>query len=172
MTVDTAATFPEIKNMVILARHFLRAGAVSTFNVDIPLQTSVYVKDKGYRRANVPAGSGLVPEEIYIGKKQGLIFRFKPASEIKRDGAPIEFVEMSWDDLVGSIPELHVKLNEFLPGGDASRFVWLIDKGIRSAIDKNPSIHAVLSDGFKKAQEDEREAATEQLEENPLWGAF
>jgi len=171
--IERASKTAEAAQMVELAGFFQRAGAHGPFTVEIPLHCPVLVEGKeGYRRMPIPAGTKINPLMIYLGKKQGLIFRFSLVGEFKRDGKTVQALEIGWHDITGSVPEFEARLGTYY-GEDATKHVWSIDEAVRHAIDKNPSMHGILSEGFKKAQEAARENANSAgLEDNPIFGQF
>ncbi len=167
--IALAAKTPEISKLVRLARVFTRVGARGPFSVDIPLFCSMFMGEKGYRKGNVPVDTRLQTLEVLVGKRAGLIFRFKPVGQLLREGEPVEAVEMGWEDIVGTMPELCVQLATFLD----DTYVAELDKGIKAVIAKNPAMHGVIAGGFSKAQSEEKEdVSQEELEANENWGQF
>lgn len=170
--IESSSKTKEIRSLVDLANYFQRAGAHGPFTVDIPLFCAVHIPDKGFRKSNIPIGQRIAPDMVHIGKRNGLIFRFKIAGEFKRNGDTIDFIEVSWEDIVNCVPEFHARMNIYY-GKDANSPILEIDRTVRGAIEKNAAMHTILSQGFTKAQTYAREEADDiQLDDNPVWGTF
>lgn len=168
--VTAASKTPEIANLLRLARVFARLGVRDDFTLDIPLFCSMFVTGKGFRRGNVPLNTRMRPELVMIGKREGLIFRFTPVTEVKRNTEAVEYIEVTWADIVNTMPALHAEMIDLLGDKD---FVGVLDEKIKKVISANASMHSILTKGFTKAQEDEREAVDQEtIEDNPLFGAF
>ena len=129
----------------------------------------MHIAGMGFRKGNIPVGSRMTTDIVRIGKREGLIFRFGCLDEFKRNGEAVEYVEVSWPDIVNTMPGLHAVLIELL----GAKFIDELDATLRSVVGKNPSMHAVLEQGFIKAQNDEKaDIGTDELQDNPLFGAF
>lgn len=169
--IAAAARSSEIAQLVRLARVFIRAGAQGPFEVAIPLFASQHIVGKGYRKGNIPVGTRVNTDIVRIGKRDGLLFRLIPVDGLKRNGnEQVEFIEVTWSDIVASIPDLYVETAERLDDKD---FVTRLEAQITGAIKKNESIHPILEAGFAKAQEEEKqELSDETMTDNPLFGTF
>lgn len=175
--VERVGKSKQIKALVKLAERFVRIGARGPVEVGIPVFCAVEVPDKNnpekrvYRKHSIPAGTMLEPEFVRIGKREGLIFRFKLKTEIRRQEARIEAIEMNWEDVVNAVPETVERLNDHIE--DATRVVRELHNEIQRMIGTNPSMHGLLNEGFKRAQEDAvQEFKEEQLESNELFGQW
>lgn len=169
--VDAASKSKEIAKLVRLARVFSRIGATGPFDVDIPLFASLHIADKGYRKGNVPVGTRVNTDMVLIGKREGLLFRLIPVDGLQRNGSEqVDFIEVGWDDIVASIPQLFLAAAERL---DDRGYVAKLNEQISRAIASNSAMHPVLQAGFAKAQSEEKtDMDDETLTENPLFGSF
>jgi hypothetical protein len=117
----------------------------------------------------VGIGQKFATEAVSLGKKQGLIFAFKPVGTLERNGETVERVEMGWDDVVNSFADLADRIEEKMDG----KLVTDINTALKAAIDRNPSMHKILSEGFRVAQTHSKtDAADEQLEQIEGFGSF
>ncbi|MGE8141811.1 hypothetical protein ACQKOE_07535 [Novosphingobium sp. NPDC080210] len=169
--VAAAAKSTEIAKLVRLARVFIRVGAQGPFEVSIPLFASQHIAGKGYRKGNVPVGTRLNTDIVRLGKRDGLLFRLIPVDGLVRNGnEQVEFIEVNWDDIVASIPDIYMETAARL---DERDFVKNLDAALVAAIKQNDSIHPILEAGFAKAQEEEKaEMSDETMTDNPLFGTF
>ncbi len=120
----------------------------------------------------INAGTMLEVEGVHLGKAQGLIFRFKPASKLDRTGEPVAAVELLWGDIVDSVPTLYDRLNPYFEGKSVEA-INLLNTQLRDTVAANKGMHAVLSKGFAKAQEEARNSLeTEEVQGNELWGQW
>lgn len=169
--VAAAAKTSEIAKLVRLARVFIRVGAQGPFEVSIPLFASQHIAGKGYRKGNVPVGTRLNTDVVRIGKRDGLLFRLIPVDGLVRNGnEQVEFIEVTWDDIVASIPDIYMETAARL---DERDFVKNLNAALVAAVKKNESVHPILEAGFAKAQEEEKtELSDETMTDNPLFGTF
>lgn len=174
--IGKAAQTNAIKALVALADAFNRVALDGPFATDLPMFVSVYVggTKNQYRKMNVGIGQGFEPMGISLGKKAGLIFSFKPTKAMRREGEPVERVEVSWDDVINHFGDLADKIEERLNlSREEPILVTNINSSIKSVIAKNQSMHRILTEGFGLAQvHAKQEAADDQLEEIPGFGTF
>lgn len=176
--VEAVSKSKQIKELVKLAGLFVRIGARGAIETEINVFCSVEVPDKDnpakcvYRKHNIEPGTYLEPEFVRIGARDGLIFRFTPKNPIDRKGIHIEAVEMQWADVCGVLPEAVVRLNAYFDN-QAAEAIAELDARIKEIVQKNPGMHRLLNEGFKKAQENATEEfKEEQLENNELYGLW
>lgn len=162
--VEKASKSAQITDLVRLAQVFSRASAGRSFTVNMPLFTAVKV-EKGYRKHNIPIGTVVKTEAIYIGKKQGLIFQLRPVEEMMRQGDKVELIEVNWSDMETTMPDLIDALDDYCETY-AEDLVRPLDEKVKTLIEKKPGMHAVLSEGFEIAQERARQQATQIEVEN------
>lgn len=169
--IEAAAKSKEITQLVRLARVFTRIGATGPFDIEIPLFASLHVAGKGYRKGNVPVGTRINTDVVLIGKRDGLLFRLIPVDGLKRNGSEeVEFIEVGWQDIVGSIPSLFLAAAERL---DDRGYVTKLNEQISRVITANSAMHPILQAGFAKAQSEEKtDLEDETMTDNPLFGAF
>lgn len=173
--VKAASNSHEVKELVLLARNIQRTAGYGPFDVEIPIHCSVFIEGKGWRKSHIPAGTRLRPGVVRLGKKHGLIFRFDPVEPLKRIGGNNEFIsyiEMSWDDVINSVPGFAIQLGNYY-ARDIAGEVYEIDAVVRAAIQKNAAMYQILTEGFEKAQSDAKQQFSEAaVAENPLFGTF
>ena len=155
--VEKASKSAQIMDLVTLADIFSRASAGRSFEVQFPLFTAVKV-DKGYRKHNIPVGTRLRTEGIYIGRKQGLIFQFSPVGDLDRQGEKVHLIEAQWGDVQNVMDDLVEVLDDYCPT-TANDLIAPLDDKVKSVIDSKPGMHKVLSQGFEMAMKRSKEAA-------------
>lgn len=167
--IAAAAKTSVIQDLVSLASAFSRAGIHGPFATELPILTSCQVKEKGYRRHNVPIGTIVNAETIRIGARDGLIFVMPIVGEWTCDKGPVDWIELGWDDVVNIFADLSERIEGYLDGVKVPE----INAKVKSAIARNKAMHKILSDGFTLAQRDKKEnATTDAMQENPLFGQF
>lgn len=174
--IGNAAETNSIKALVALADAYNRVALDGPFATDLPSHVSCFVvgSKNQYRKVNVGIGKRFEPLSISLGKRQGLIFSFKPIDKIIREGEPVERIEVSWDDIINHFGELADKIEARLNRDrEEPILVKAIGEKIQQAIAANPSMHKILSEGFIVAQTHAKlEASDERLEEIPGFGMF
>lgn len=155
--VEKTSKSSQISDLVKLADIFSRASAGRSFEVQLPLFCPVKV-EKGYRKHNIPVGTRLRTEGIYIGRKQGLIFQFSPVGGMDRQGDEVQLIEVQWPDIKNVMDDLVETLDDYCPT-TASDLIEPLDDKVRSIIDAKPGMHKVLSQGFDLAMKRSKEAA-------------
>lgn len=170
--IDKAARTSTVKDLVRLAEAFARAGAHGPYPVVLPLLGACAVqKPEGtvYRRHNIPAGTRVNAGRITIGKRNGLIFVLPIEGEWVCDKGPVEWIELSWDDVINTFDDLADRVEGYLDGIKVSE----IQAAVVDAINRNPAMHKILSEGFVLAQEHKKQDVNTDVDQsNPLWGAF
>lgn len=167
--VDKASRTTTVTDLVKLAEAFARAGAHGPYSIELPLLTACAVKEKGYRRHNVPSGTRVNAGRITIGKRNGLIFVLPIEGEWVCDKGPVEWIELSWDDIINSFSDLAERVEGYLDGTN----VTAIQTAVVDAINRNPAMHKILSEGFVVAQEHKKQNVADDVDQaHPLWGAF
>jgi hypothetical protein len=171
--IGKAADTSVVKSLVRLAEAFARAGAHGPFTIELPLFCACAIKDKGYRRHSVPSDTKVDAGTIKIGKRDGLIFLFPINGSWTCDKGEVDWIELSWEDVINTFADLADRIEGYLNTSDAALKVEEIDAQVRTAIEKNAAMHEILSKGFESAQLEAKEVAKAVVEEeNPLWGAF
>jgi len=174
--IGKAADTNAIKALVALADAFNRVALDGPFYTQLPSFVSVFVggEKQQYRKMNVKIGAGFEPGAITLGKKQGLIFSFKPIKKMEREGHPVERIEVTWDDVIDLFGELADKIEERLNRNRSDIIlVSAINAQIKQVIEKNPSMHKILTEGFALAQvHAKQQASDDRLEEIPGFGMF
>lgn len=172
--VTKASNSTIVKDLICLATAFTRAGIKGPFEFVLPVLTSVSVKDKGYRRHNVPMGTLVNAGEIKIGKRDGLIFIMPVVNDWVCDKGPVEWVELGWDDLVNCFDYFpDMILESYLAAGATERNIAMLNNNVRGAINTNAGMHRVLNEGFAIAQTRKRNVALQDdMQDNPLFGQF
>src|SRR5206468_3373582 len=99
--IEAAAKTPSIKQLVWLADAFHRVASRGTVTTQMPQRLACEVASKGYRQFNIPINTILECDSMRVGKREGIIFRFRPKQRIERKSTRgemeiIESVEMSW----------------------------------------------------------------------------
>lgn len=167
--IDKAARTSTVINLVKLAEAFARAGAHGPYPTELPIHAAVHVKEKGYRRHHVPLGTRVTANKINIGKRDGLIFVLPVEGDWVCDKGLVEWIELSWDDIINSFGDFADRVDGYLDGISVKE----IDASVRDAISKNPAMHKILSEGFAVAQTHKKQGVAESIDqENPLWGQF
>lgn len=174
--IAKAADTNAIKALTALADAFNRIALDGPFITELPMFVSVFVagNKNAYRRMNFGIGESFMPEKLSLGKKAGIIFSFKPSKPIEREGQPVERIEVNWDDVINYFGDLPDKIEERLNRNrETSILVAAINKQIQAVIDKNPSMHKILTEGFELAQVHAKQnAQDDRLEEIPGFGMF
>lgn len=174
--ISKAAETNAIKALVALADAFNRVALHGPFETELRMMCSVYLggEKKAYRRMELAIGVGFMPEKIGMGKRQGLIFSFKPHKELQREGHPVEHIEIGWNDVINHFGDLADQIEERLNRNRESPIlVSAIDKQVKDVIAKNPSMHKILTQGFAVAQtRAKQEAQDDSMEEIPGFGMF
>lgn len=175
-TIAKAADTNAIKAVVAVADAFNRVSLDGPFETALPSFVSVFVggSKQSYRKLNIKMGERFEPLEITMGKKQGLIFSFKPVGSIVRDGCPVERIELTWDDVIDIFGDMADKIEERLNRHREEKIlVEAINVQIKDVVAKNPSMHKILSEGFALAHIHSKQSANDdRLEEIPGFGMF
>lgn len=170
--IGKAAKTATVKDLVKLAEAFARAGAHGPYPVVLPLLGACAVrKPEGvvYRRHNIPTGTRVTAGRITIGKRNGLIFVLPIEGDWECDKGPVEWIELSWDDVINTFADLSDRVEGYLDGIKVAQ----IQAAVVDAITRNPAMHKILSEGFVLAQEHKKQNVTDDIDQsNPLWGAF
>lgn len=167
--IDKAAKTSVVKDLVTLAEAFARAGAHGPFPTELPIHAACSVKEKGYRRHHVPLGTRVSAGMIRIGKQAGLIFVLPVDGEWMCDKGPVEWIELSWDDIINSFSSLADRIEGYLDGVKVGE----IQASVLDAIKRNGAMHKILSEGFALAQQHKKENVITEIDEShPLWGQF
>lgn len=177
--IDKAAKTSSIKQLVWLADAFHRVGARGPVQTQAPLFVAGEVADKGFRRFNLPIDTWLETDNMRVGKREGLIFRFKPKNVLERPSSrgerdKIEAIEISWSDVCNIFTSLATDIEQRIAD---VRHVALrvddLDKELKSLIQKNAQMHGIITEGFKRAQELAKGQANDDvLEHIPGYGMF
>lgn len=174
--IAKAAQTNAIRALVALADAFNRVALFGPFETELPMFCSVYVggEKQQYRKDNISIGTPFMPASISMGKRAGLIFAFTPTGQLQRQGAPIERIEIGWDDLINNFGELADQIEDRLNRDRHEKIlVSSIDEQIKAVIAKNPSMHKILTEGFAVAQTHaKQDAADDSMEEIPGFGIF
>lgn len=177
--VEAASKTSSIKHLVWLADAFHRVGSRGVYETKMPWFGPGEVTGKGYRRFNLPIDTALECDSMRIGARDGLIFRFRPKVGIKRKSSQggdemIEAVEMKWLDVCNTFEDLADKIEERIRDvRQVELKVDDLDKEIKSLIAKNPQMHPIIVEGFKKAQDMAKEQANDSvLEHIDGFGSF
>lgn len=174
--IQKAAETNSIKALVGLADAFNRVALSGPFPIELPCFVSAFIggQKNTYRKVNLKIGMTFDPLKIALGKKQGLIFSFKPMADFKREGEPVQHIEMTWDDVISFFGDLSDKIEERLNRDrEHPIIVSEVNDQIKAVIDKNPSMHKILTEGFALAQiEAKQNAADDHLEEIEGFGTF
>lgn len=161
-----------IRRLVRLANNFVRLGARGSLGIGLPLHTSIEILGKGYRKMSLPASTRLITEQVIIGKRDGLIFRFSPETPLARNGENVAAIECKWEDVIDAIPELYERLNEYYDG-EAIKVINDLDEEVKAKIVANPAMHKILKDGLRSALEDASvHFKQEEVESNELFGQW
>jgi hypothetical protein len=177
--IEAAAKTASVKHLVWLADAYHRVGARGPVQTQIPLFVAGEVEGKGYRRFNLAEDTWLETEGMRVGKREGLIFRFRPKVAMQRKSSrgeleKIEAVEMSWSDICDVFPSLANDIEQrILDVRQVKLRIDDLDKEIKSVIQKNGQMHGIITEGFKKAQELAKSQANDDvLEHIPGYGSF
>lgn len=175
-TIAKAAQTNAIRALVALADAFNRVALHGPFATELPMFVSAFIggEKQQYRKMNVGIGVKFTPDQISMGKKQGLIFSFIPHAKLEREGHPVDRVELSWDDVINYFETLADQIEERLNRDrEETILVVSINQQIKDVIAKNPSMHKILTEGFNVAQMHAKQAANDDsMEEIPGFGMF
>jgi hypothetical protein len=177
--IQAAAKTPSIKQLVWLADAFHRVGSRGTVVTQMPLFVAGEVANKGYRKFNLVMGTVLECDSMRVGKREGIIFRFRPKHRMERKSSRgememIEGVEMSWTDVCNVFISLADDIEQRIRDvRHAEVKIAELDGDIRRLILKNAQMHGIITEGFKQAQDVARnQASDETLEHIPGFGTF
>lgn len=177
--IEAASKTASVKHLVWLADAYHRVGARGPVQTQVPLFVAGEVEGGQYRRFNLAPDTWLETESMRVGKREGLIFRFRPKVAIERKSSRGELqkilaVEMSWSDICDVFPTLANDIEQRIADVRQVKLrIDDLDKEIKAFIQKNAQMHGIITEGFKKAQELAKTQANDDvLEHIPGYGMF
>jgi hypothetical protein len=177
--IEAAAKTPSIKQLVWLADAFHRVGSRGSVVTQMPQLVVGEVAGKGYRKFNLPINTALECDSMRVGKREGIIFRFRPKQRIERkssrgDMELIEAIELSWNDVCNLFLSLADDIEQRIR--DVRHYevkIAALDTDIRRLILKNAQMHPIITEGFKRAQDVAKNQANDDaLEHIEGFGTF
>jgi len=168
--VEKAASLAFIQQLIEIGEMFSRIGVqLRTCEVKLPIVASAWVPAKaaqgGYRKCPVPAGAKFEADKVTLGKKNGLIFHFKPLVAAQ-SGDVYDRIELPWDETQDIFPDIADKVEAEL-GFD----VEAVNQKLKAACAKRKEIHKILSEGFDKAFSARNDRIRKEAEHSePLFG--
>lgn len=157
--IEAAAKTPSIKQLVWLADAFHRVGSRGAVQTQMPQLLAGEVADKGFRKFNLAINTWLECDSMRVGKRDGLIFRFRPKQRIERKSSRgemevIEIVEMSWSDVCNLFIDLADNIEQRIRDVRHTEVkIEQLNADIRRLILKNEQMHPIITEGFRRAQE-------------------
>lgn len=177
--IEAAAKTPSIKQLVWLADAFHRVGSRGAVQTQMPQLLAGEVADKGFRKFNLAINTWLECDSMRVGKRDGLIFRFRPKQLIERKSSRgemevIEIVEMSWSDVCNLFVSLADDIEQRIRDVRHTEVkIEQLNADIRRMILKNEQMHGIITEGFKRAQDVAKNQANDDaLEHVEGFGTF